>query len=717
MWQATIKTSPYWYSFVILPPLSAAIVLSFLLIRHTPEYVVDPIPLPPSPTIPIKPFCQVCHKTILVIWRSGAPTSRAPFTHHLTNESLRKSATEGCRICATIWRSLTTRQTNLLSYAYILGRMTTWEVSYGCCIMIRSGSYYKVCAFSIMDVTECQLSLPFLPRPLEDHTGSDTSLKLAKEWLSTCMQHHQSCCANTNVHFRPSRLLHLSAGHHVRLHTSKDYPEAFSYMTLSHCWGNAQFIQLQQSNQHALRRSIPWNSLPQTFKDAIRIARYLGTEYLWIDSLCILQDSSEDWLIESAMMGSIYKNATCNIAASDASDSCEGCLYPRNHRTIQLERLPRYSERLNDLYLGTYSQGQSNRLYSRAWVLQESMLARRTLDCGREQLFWRCDETKASEEFPEGLPRQHHWRYTHPSHSLLGLLNSLSSLSLMAKEMKEWEARNQQALQTPGHRGNSKVILEAYNGSGSPSMYWYGIVEIYSRMSLTKDTDRPIAIAGALDAFRPYLGQYWGGIWQHLLPLNLLWSTQKEFNFSPPPNRCYRPSPRRGPSWSWISLEGPVYIEQCELQHGDELLSQFLDAEVVSAYDIRLLMRAPLIHATWVEWVGVVPRTLLAMGLRPTIRGLGILDSKWLSQWRVSPNPLGDGDVDASIQLFFDVRSFEGTVRDIDLMAMRFRYEMVDGLVLQKNTDGSFTRVGTFTTCSTAARIFRQVDDTDVILI
>lgn len=624
---------------------------------------------------------------------------------------------------------MTARQTEFCNWD-MWGRSTTWEASVDGGIMIHSGVYYNLCAFRIFHPTDYQLKLPTVPPLLEDHTGSDTSLNLAKEWLSACIQHHRSCCDNTNVHFRPSRLLHISTDNHIRIHTSNEYPEALSYMTLSHCWGNAQFIQLRQSNEQALRHGIPWDSLPQTFKDAIRIARHLGTEYLWIDSFCILQDSVEDWLTESAMMGSVYANATCNIAASDASNSREGCLYPRNHRTIPLERLscdsgllndeslPWYSDRLNGLYLRNAS-AQSDRLYSRAWVLQESILARRTLDCGRQQLFWRCDEAMASEEFPEGLPEDRRWKYSHPSHSLLGLLNSLSSLRFMTKEMKHWEARNQEALQIPGHRGNSKVMLDAYNRLQSPSEHWYDIVEIYSRMSLTKDTDRPFAIAGALDAFRPYLGEYWVGMWQHLLPLNLLWSTQKHFDFSPEPSRCYRPSPRRGPSWSWMSLEGPVYLrEGCMLEHGGELLSQFLDAEVVSAHDIRLRIRAPLIHATWVEeWAGVVPRALLTLGFRPIIRGLCIRDSKGLNKWRVPQSLLGDDDVDASIDVAFDVASFEETVRDVELVAIRRKYSMVGGLVLQKNIDASFTRVGSFLACSTAAGIFLHGDETDVVLI
>lgn len=77
----------------------------------------------------------------------------------------------------------------------------------------------------------------------------------------------------------------------------------------------------------------------QPFRDAIHTARHPGSEYLWIDRLCVMQDSPEDWDTESRTMGDIYRDATCNIAASDAKIGFEGCSYPRNPRTLEHERL------------------------------------------------------------------------------------------------------------------------------------------------------------------------------------------------------------------------------------------------------------------------------------------------------------------------------------------------------------------------------------------
>jgi len=51
-----------------------------------------------------------------------------------------------------------------------------------------------------------------------------------------------------------------------------------------------------------MKRQIPYRKLCQNFKDAITVTRHLGFQYIWIDSLCIIQDSFDDWDKESAQM-------------------------------------------------------------------------------------------------------------------------------------------------------------------------------------------------------------------------------------------------------------------------------------------------------------------------------------------------------------------------------------------------------------------------------
>ncbi|KAK4106598.1 HET-domain-containing protein, partial [Parathielavia hyrcaniae] len=112
---------------------------------------------------------------------------------------------------------------------------------------------------------------------------------------------------------------------YVRLiETARVTPDG-PYVTLSHCWGRAsEVFKLETRNREELLEQVP--VLPQTFEDAIVAAQRLGARYIWIDSLCIIQDDAQDWEKESSSVADVYRNAMCNIAASASHDS-NGGLY------------------------------------------------------------------------------------------------------------------------------------------------------------------------------------------------------------------------------------------------------------------------------------------------------------------------------------------------------------------------------------------------------
>jgi hypothetical protein len=173
-------------------------------------------------------------------------------------------------------------------------------------------------------------------------------------------------------------------------------------VTLSHCWGQNKIKRLLEENLDQMKKTIRVAELPKTFQDAIAVTRKLGIQYLWIDSLCIIQDNQEDWARESSIMGLIYKNGYCNIAAAAASDGTQGCFQQRDPLLAQPCRvtLDRELKRFG-LKTGLYNlvphtlweQGLSKApLLKRGWVVQERVLARRVLHFGRNQLFWECQE-------------------------------------------------------------------------------------------------------------------------------------------------------------------------------------------------------------------------------------------------------------------------------------------------------------------------------------
>jgi len=248
-------------------------------------------------------------------------------------------------------------------------------------------------------------------------TSSPIGWKCAETWVSECLGNHSQCNqAIPGGSWWPSRLLEIGGtghGYDVRLIETSEGPHQLgSYMTLSHCWGEAEFLKLTIENQQRLKDGIRKTELPKTFQEAIDVATRFKISYLWIDSLCIIQDSAEDWNKEAVLMSDVYQHAICNIAATGATDSTKGLFFSRNTSTFQpckisilsVDEKKMKTINIKDPRLWTYNVEDAP-LIKRAWVVQERLLARRVLHFSQQQIFWECRENSACEYYPEGLPR------------------------------------------------------------------------------------------------------------------------------------------------------------------------------------------------------------------------------------------------------------------------------------------------------------------------
>jgi hypothetical protein len=163
--------------------------------------------------------------------------------------------------------------------------------------------------------------------------------------------------------------------------------------------------------------------LPKTFEHALVVARELKVGYIWIDSLCIIQDDPRDWQHESSLMHRVYSNSLCNIAATGAVDSSDGLFFgrdPGHVNAVQTYFLLEGTAKERGIYKtsevkfrGLYDISEVDfwknnvldaPLNKRGWVCQESLLAPRILHFGKTQLLWECCEMEASEKYPKGIP-------------------------------------------------------------------------------------------------------------------------------------------------------------------------------------------------------------------------------------------------------------------------------------------------------------------------
>ncbi|KAF7918622.1 hypothetical protein BELL_0212g00190 [Botrytis elliptica] len=345
----------------------------------------------------------------------------------------------------------------------------------------------------------------FLPVSANYYDRLPDVFTTASNWLSHCIQKHEACKSN-DYGVLPTRLIFV-AGESPRLVLTANYQERLQYATLSHSWGSHEVIKLTTKNFGQLIKEIPLNILPKTFKDAINITQKLGVDFLWIDSLCIIQNDDDDWQKEAALMSSVYGGSVITIAASSARDSTEGCfLKPPNFSGGLRARITDCGrQRVQDFRSDAEYEISTVRAHlgTRAWALQEKVLSPRTIHFGDRGAFWECRSLIASEFFPEGFPQRF------PKTLVCRPRNS------------EWEWK------------------------------WHEIVKLYSAANLTYGKDKLPALSGiAKSEFDENADQYLAGMWRKKIEEQLCWGLAGS-------KASERPL-WRAPSWSWTSIDGQV---------------------------------------------------------------------------------------------------------------------------------------------------------------
>jgi hypothetical protein len=250
---------------------------------------------------------------------------------------------------------------------------------------------------------------PISQAPYRSKTDSIEHIELAKLFTGHCQRMHpdyiSSCNDKTN--FVPKRLLHLTKirdSFKVKLHSTDVSDQGASYCCLSHCWGGKQTLSLTDANLLELQNDIPEGEIPPTYLEAIKVTVALGINYLWIDSLCIIQRNESDWIEQAAVMAKIYTNSYCTIAAAGANDCREGCYSTRNPLETFPCRITGNDEDDSlfascDLMPGCNIEDleRTSTLFNRAWVFQERMLSPRILYFGKVGMAFNCRCLFASE--------------------------------------------------------------------------------------------------------------------------------------------------------------------------------------------------------------------------------------------------------------------------------------------------------------------------------
>lgn len=332
----------------------------------------------------------------------------------------------------------------------------------------------------------------------DSSTGSEAAFFLGKWWLDQCKRDHKACRDFQRTPQLPDRVIDVGpsdGSKEPRLRETNGVQRA-DYVTLSHRWGSNLTLTTKESTLLERMRGIPVQSMPQTFKDAVKITRKFGIRYLWIDALCILQDSKPDWEVQATEMAAIYRNSVFTIAADTATDNSGGCFFDRDGYLVRPHELNPPVFRISDIcknYIRAHIPGicSSSALTCRGWILQEEVLSARTLRYQKDQLSWRCCTSSASEQHP----------------GMRSVINAdfVSEFQQCTLDSTPWfhnEAPSQSSFST----------------------IWHRVLANYSRRSLSVKSDRLAAIYGLADAMRSsWRLTYVAGLWQEQLQKDLLW--------------------------------------------------------------------------------------------------------------------------------------------------------------------------------------------------
>ncbi|KAH8656796.1 heterokaryon incompatibility protein-domain-containing protein, partial [Ilyonectria robusta] len=277
------------------------------------------------------------------------------------------------------------------------------------------------------------------------------------------------------------------------------------YVCLSYCWGIGLMFKTTKENIAECMQSINFRDLLKIFKDAVGITRQLKKRYLWIDSLCIIQDDNKDWQKEGLRMHETYGNAYLTVAASRSGGPDKGLFSESLYHRLFWRKVQHFDS------------ADGFPLLRRGWVFQEQILSRRVLHFGPQELVWECIEGEECECrcVNEGIDRASNT----PKKSLFLFQNNI--------------------------------------------FLWNHIASAYSSLDLTKENDILPALAGVIKKYKPAADvRYLAGLWDgEFLLIGLFWYAEKKEGVFP--GNYYsdlkpQPSPYRAPSWSWASVKNGI---------------------------------------------------------------------------------------------------------------------------------------------------------------
>jgi hypothetical protein len=422
------------------------------------------------------------------------------------------------------------------------------------------------------------------PHSLSVSAESDEVVRIIRKLIDVCCGQHPFCTSVPHPG-TPSRLLDVGTPEEQQLrlvpwdvYSLHERP----YLTLSYCWGGVPMDapwKLTTTNLEQFMVSIPIEALPLTLREAVLLTRRLGERYIWIDSLCIIQNDRSDWVRQSSSMSRIYSGSLCTLSA--ASDHSNGGLFAERNSppATTLELSPFHGGPPRKVLLYPQHRCGSDHyfqctdkpgVYSRAWCLQERELSCRVLQFTTQEFIWKCRTEDAKEcEIVGFMEARKLLSLGEPD--FIDVNVSLERYSITSRDDRV-KIGNYVIFK---HHEYAQKLRRFYE-------YWYNILTEYTAASISNHADRLPALSGLARAHPVGRGNtYLAGLWKHDIRTGLSWKSRRRQN-EDGSNQHYACNL---PSWSPLRSDlGGVYFSS-----GDQTRKTVFSP---------VLLKAVIVHST-----------------------------------------------------------------------------------------------------------------------
>ncbi|KAF7535592.1 hypothetical protein G7054_g5208 [Neopestalotiopsis clavispora] len=405
--------------------------------------------------------------------------------------------------------------------------------------------------------------------------GNDhVDLNLVRSWVCDCNDWHGLGCTEAprgpsdekDPAFDPFlRLLDLEEDRLVEL------PDPGPYVALSYVWGIKPVFKTLEANVEELKcpggLSRHCELFPKSIRDAMALTQTLDYRYIWIDSICIIQDSEEDKAKQLAAMDHVYSRAALTIVAAsgDGADAGLAGLVPGSRSLTQI--VAQYSPELELVTLQPDCQVavEETTWNTRGWTYQERLLSRRYLFFVNDTVYFQCCKAVWGEDyFAEHVELQ----------EIAPMMDVRLSRSWQPPTMTrrtEYRLNLVAPMESPTQDHLRNVLFPAY----------CQLIAEYTSRNMSYPTDRLNGVGGILSVLnRNGQMDYLHGLPQALLEAAILWRPQRDLHRVPIDSETGR---ALWPSWSWAGWIGGVEYDPEDDYNGlDQLASGSLRTQSIT---------------------------------------------------------------------------------------------------------------------------------------